>query len=78
MTVGQMEELIKDLPKDMEMIMPTGGDTFTTVCFEQSGIIGMGYLNEEEEEEVEEMFVLRPCTCEVDDLPVVPQEQILN
>jgi len=80
MTVAQLKELIQELPDDMTVVMPHGEETYITVCFEQSELVDFPVEDEEAEDGFSYIstLVLRPCTCEADDLPVVPQEQILN
>lgn len=80
MTVAQLRELIQELPDDMPVVMPHGEETYITVCFEQSELVDFPVEDEGTEEgySYASTLVLRPCTCEVDNLPVAPQEQVLN
>jgi hypothetical protein len=74
MTVLELRELIAVLPDQMQVVIPTPGDTYTTACFEQSCILGMPLENKESKDgfDIEEVFVLYPCLCHVEDIPVVP------
>lgn len=80
MSIAELKELIATLPDDMTVVMPHGEETYITVCFEQSELVDFPVEDEEAEEGFSYIstFVLRPCTCHVEDAPVVPQEQILN
>lgn len=80
MTVAQLKELIEELPDDMTVVMPQGEEIYITVCFEQSEIVEFPVEDDTTEEGFSylETLVLRPCTCQAEDIPVVPQEQILN
>lgn len=80
MSIAELKELIQDLPDDIMVVMPNGEETYITACFEQSECVDFPVEDESSEEGVSYVstLVLRPCTCEIEDLPVVPQEQILN
>jgi len=80
MTVSELKELIALLPDDMMVVMPTGDETYTTVCFEQSERVDFPVEDETNDEGFSYVptLVLRPCTCHAEDLPVIPQEQIMN
>jgi len=80
MTVSELKELIQFLPDDMPVVMPHGEETYITVCFEQSERVDFPVEDETNEDGFRYVptFVLRPCTCHADDLPVIPQEQIMN
>jgi len=71
MKISDLKELIRDLPDDMDVVMPHGEDTFITACYEQSEVMDIPTI---EEDEVLSVFVLRPCCCEaeVDVIPEVP------
>lgn len=80
MSITELKELIKDLPGDMPVIMPSGDDTFITVCKSNSEVVSFDRPDDVEDDDAffGEALILVPCTCNVEDLPVVPQEQILN
>jgi hypothetical protein len=80
MSIAELKELIADLPDDMTVVMPHGDETYITVCFEQSECVDFPVEDDTAEEGFSYVstFVLRPCTCSAEDLPVVPAEQILN
>lgn len=80
MTVLELKSLIYDLPDDMNVVIPTPGDTYTTACLDQSCIMGMPVDDEQREDGYffEDVFVIIPCSCHVD-IPVAPNpEQNLN
>lgn len=79
MTVAELKELIAELPDDMTVVLPTGDEIYTTACFEQSEIVDFPVEADNEEGfEYVKTLVIKPCTCYVEDLPVIPQEQIMN
>jgi hypothetical protein len=80
MSIAELKELIANLPDEMTVVMPHGDETYITACFEQSECVDFPVEDESNEEGFSYVstFVLRPCTCEIEDAPVVPQEQILN
>jgi len=83
MSIAELKQIIKDLPDDMEVVMPYGEESFITVCNEGWEVANLPVVDEEIEYDEDKMeyaptLILRPCSCHVEDLPVVPQEQILN
>lgn len=80
MSIAELKELIKDLPDELPVIMPNGDDMFINVCKSNSEVVSFGKPDDIEDDDsyFGEALILYPCTCNIDDLPVVPQEQILN
>ncbi len=80
MSIAELKQLIADLPDDMPVIMPNGDDTFITVCKSNSEVILFDKPDDIEDDDsyFGEALVLVSCTCHIEDLPVVPSEQILN
>lgn len=77
MTVKDMKELLECLPDDMDVVLETEGNTFTTACIEQSDTESLPLEDEGSPDgySFTEVFVIRPCTCHVEDMPVVPDIQ---
>ena len=67
MTVGELKELIEDLPEDMDVFMPLGEDALVTVCYSNSDIHSLDAPGEPQRD----ILLLLPCTCaHDDDLPI--------
>lgn len=79
MTVAELKQLISGLPDEMTVVLPTGEEMYTTACFEQTEIVDFPIEADNLDGfEYVKTLVIRPCTCYAEDLPVIPQEQILN
>lgn len=80
MTIAQLKELIQYLPDDMRVVLPTGEETYTTACYSQSEVVSFPIEDSAEEEgfSFQDAFLILPCTCNEKDIPVVPQDQIMN
>ena len=80
MSIADLKELIANLPDEMIVVMPHGEETYVTACFEQSECVDFPIEDEASEEGFSYVptLVLRPCTCNAENLPVIPEEQILN
>jgi len=66
MTVGELKELINDLPEDMEVFMPLGEDALITACYSKSNVFGWEVDGEIERD----IFLIVPCSCHHNDLPI--------
>jgi hypothetical protein len=80
MSIAELKELIQDLPDDMMVVLPHGEETYLGACRSESGVFSFPIPDEEEPEGFAyvDTLVLYPCTCNIEDQEVVPQEQILN
>lgn len=61
MTVKQMKRLLKPLPDNMEIVMPSDEDMLITVCKEKSEVITI--IPEEKGILEERVLLLLPCGC---------------
>lgn len=74
MTKKQLMKLLRQLPDDMQVVIPAGSDgTFVTACAVQSEIVAFPVEDDSEEGfHFEQCFVIQPCTCANDDLIADP------
>ena len=73
MNAGKLKELLKDVPDDMQVLIPLSNEftgEFYSPCSEDSGSLEMGLIPDEEDEKEAELlgkkitdksFVLVPC-----------------
>lgn len=72
MTVGQLQEILKRFPKNMEVMMPINKDQIRNVCPDNvqiAGIVGDG--------KVQQALLLNPCDC-TPDIPELVQNLSQN
>lgn len=75
MTVSQMRKLLRGLPGSLQIMMETGEDILMSVCAENSQVVEIPLLDEDEtdeditdETEYAELLLLVPChhKCETE------------
>ena len=57
MTIKELKKLIKNMPADMDVLIPQG-DLLVTACKLKSDVIEI-----ETEDDIVEVFLLCPCDC---------------
>lgn len=72
MTILELKNMIMYLPDDMNVVIPHIGDSFITACKAQSEIMGFPVEDKSAPDGFywEETFVIRPCTCDTEDMPL--------
>lgn len=73
MIVEDLRRILFGLPDDMEVVMEMeGGRYLVTACVEQSDVEDVLDTSEEGIDQIARVFCIRPCHCEGQELPVIP------
>lgn len=63
MTVLELREFLDQLPDDAHVLIEMDGETAITACVEGSTIEDMIRYEDQDDDDVERVLVLRPCNC---------------
>lgn len=74
MNVGELIELLSDMPEDTDVFMPFTDNSLITACYAKSGPI----LLDIEEEKRRIVFLVMPCQCDTDGEVEIDIDQNLN
>lgn len=60
MTVGELKEMLQEIPDQFDIAMDCGDDNLTPICHTDSGVIQVEFNDNKKKIFI---FVLAPCSC---------------